>query len=306
MEDNNVLGFFGKLKTRFTKDKLEVELDQHINNLRVLVGLSTRASASPDLTTKLTNKTKKILTDFYKDFNRFNTFSKISVTGEIYLDLRSLLSEAIKNAEFLIGEIKKLRGNTVIKEGMTYQEINVLRSVPHYGFLVDYSMTMVNYMIACEVEGMGGPKEDFPKPVVDSLHSNAKTFAGLLVVYGLPPREFREQLSGLSKELVSDDLNERTRSLVIENTQKDLVPFAPKGFIGSPFYTLGSIFATWSVAKYQKLKDEQTVLNLRLNYYESLVNDGEPDPEVEKEIAYLQDSINTITRKIEKMEKSVQ
>lgn len=304
--NNKVTGFFGKLKSIFTKDQVEVDMDRHIYNLKTLSEIDAKYHRAIGEIAGYSPKSRKITTLFYAEFNKANRFSKIPISKEIFLDLSTLLKTCSENSTFILSLLGKMRGNTIVKEGMSYREINALRAVPHMSFVVDFGMLMSNYVIACELELAGGPKEDFLKPEIERLNKDMKAFAAILASYGVPPREFKERFANLSENLVSDDLNERVSSVNDLNVDEtDFVPFLPDGFIGSPIYTIGSIFATWSVAKYQRLQDEQATLKLRLNYYESLRDGGEPNPEVEKEIEYLQDRVNTNARKIEKMEKNV-
>ena len=85
----------------------------------------------------------------------------------------------------------------------------------------------------------------------------------------------------------------------------DLFDNLPTGFIGSPIYTVGLVFAQWEADRHKELKDKKKLLELRLLHLRLLQEQGKGDANQEKEITYLQRRVTDIDYKVSKIESSL-
>lgn len=298
--------FLNSITNTINKSDAEVDLEQSLNRMKTTIeayAIAFKVVPEGKLSSAENIKASK---DFYLDSSRvFPDGVNMSFNKNIFQDVRTLLINVLENGEKVLApNLKAIKSNVVSTTSIGATEANLLRAVPHYYFISRFSDELLNFLMANEIQKANGGDTGFAPVEVKRIQDHMLIYAQLLSSYAVPTATFRKTLEMIPNEVLTKGQNDRVDEYQYDHSL-ELVPYAPNGFLGSPIYSIRLAIANWQADNYHEAVDTRDLLLLRLNYYESLANGGQPDEEVEKEIKYLQGKVSKLNRKIAKVEESV-
>lgn len=304
----NIVGFVQKLIPSLSRSDLESDLAISIDTLSTVQ--STYASMKEVMEVAKFNSKKNValIDEFYSEFQKSKSSIKLSTRQLFPTDVITLFTNVGLNAEVIKKELEDLANEVIVTQAMTAYKTNIIRSVGHFYFLTRYALDLANYLYLEEVEA---GKLDLPneakmnKKQIEFIVSNMWVFARLVAVYGEDQKRFKDKLEDLGEIAIP---KEQVEEVVATYDQRkvDIFNNLPHGFIGSPIYTLGLVFAEWEANRYKQLKDKKKLLELRFLHLRMLKEQGNGDANTEKEMARLQRRITDIDYTTSKIEESVE
>lgn len=301
---NKIKTFLNSIYSAINKSDAELDLEKSITYIGDIIDAYRSASGIiPDgkFTEKLNND---IVKRFYSDAQRAIKVP-LSISHDFFDDVISLLENVKENGREVQAKLRDFKSNVISTTAIGADAAAILRAVPHYYFISRYSVELLNYIIANEIKSINGTATNIPPKQTQGIKDNMTIYCSLLGGYGIDRKEFKARVDSIPEVV----LTKGEDALVDEyqyDHRIDIVPGVPNGFIGSPIYSIRSGIAKWQADRYHEAEDTKRLLELRLNYYESLRNSGQVNAEVEKEISYLQGQVSKLAAKLEKMEASVQ
>jgi hypothetical protein len=305
----NIFEFVKRMLPSFKKDDVETDLDVSIQFFENTVVPSYKSMERVYKIHKFNSpETKKIIGDFYKYIKPDMGKLKLKGLGKFEVDIIHLVTSAlVPNGRYIQKEIDKIISNTVLSSGLSARKAFLLRAVTHYHFMSKYATDLCNYILIKEAENTDLDLRDsfkLNKKQVQMIEQNIEIFARLLGFYARDPSEFDRSINKIPDVIIPD---KNIEAQIDEYTQvgAEPIPSLPKGFVGSPIYSIRLIFAQWEADRYNELKDKRKLIELRCLHLESLKERGDSDPNLERDIAYLQDRLTDIDYKMAKIEESV-
>lgn len=308
MTSLNVVGFVKKLIPSLNRSDLESDLAISIDTISTIQ--STYQSMGEVLkVAKLNNKKNEALVnEFYSEFQKAKSSFKFGTRQVFPTDIVALFTNVNLNAEVIKKELEDLSNEVIVTQAMTAYKTNIVRSVGHFYFITRYALDLANYIYQQEVEA---GKMDLPteakmnKKQMEYIESNMWIFARLLAVYGEEPKRFKDKLDDLGEISIPKEQVEEAVA-TYDQRKVDIFNNLPSGFIGSPIYTVGLIFAEWEANRYKQLKDKKKLLELRFLHLRMMKEQGTTDANTEKEMSRLQRRITDIDYVTAKIEASVE
>lgn len=303
---NKVKTFLRSIYGSINKSDAELDLEKSISYLgEIIDAYQMTESAIPD--GKFTdNANKDMVKRFYTEMARKMPHGmSLSITNNFLLDVRILLSNVRDNGKEVQAKLRDFKSNVISSTAMGADTAAILRSVPHYYFISRYAVELLNFLLANEIKALNSTPTNIPPRQVQDIKENMVIFTTLLGGYGCPYKDFKNRVDAVPESILTKGEDSLVDEYQYDN-RIDIVPGLPNGFIGSPIYTIRSGIAKWQADRYHAAEDNKRLLELRLNYYESLRDNGNVNAEVEKEIQYLQGQVSKLAAKLEKMEASVQ
>ena len=297
--------FLGSIFGTINKSDAELDLQNSINSLNAAYGSYQIASTIEEISGLHGKDTLGLIKTFYSVIDQSDLKLRLTRNNEFFSDIATLINNAITNAEVVREILSEIQGNEVVADAMEARNAIAFRSVPHYYFMSKYSTSLLNFVVATESELLNRVPVNIPKRSIDEIFNNMRVFTKLLTIYGEDPVVFKTKIMKLSRDVIT-----RGEDARVDNyrnyTQEDIAVGLPSGFIGSPIYSLRRMFASWEAGRYHRAKVEKPLIESRLNEWQSLKEGGSTDPQVEKEINYLQTKLTSIERKLSEVEESVQ
>ena len=308
----NITYFVRSLLPNFLKSDIEVELETSINSISVIRDNYEKLKTILEGSKFNGKSNKKILDTIYDEWKKFKPHGvRITMNKNIAVDTLNLYRNVEENGKFVYEEIHKLLNDNILTASIDFYAAHLLRAVSHYTFMTKFSLDLLNYLYIKEIEDMNIPVDkDYlmhPKQV-EKIEKNAWIYARLLSFYGSSPDYFKTEISNIEKIYVNkSNIDELVSQFIASAKDKiETLPGIPSGFIGSPIFHLRLIFAEWEAQRYHYLKSKKQLLELRYLHYKMLKESGKSDPNIEKEIEYLQKRITDIDYKLDKIEKSIE
>lgn len=308
MSSLNIAGFVKKLIPSLSRSDLESDLAISIDTISTIQ--STYESIKEVQAVAKFNSKKNIalIDEFYSEFQKSKSSFKLPTRNVFPADVVALFTNVGLNAEVIKKELEDLSNEVIVTQAMTAYKTNIVRAVGHFYFLTRYALDLANYIYLEEVEAGKGDLSNeakLNKKQAEFIVNNMWIFARLLAVYGEEPKRFKEKLDDLGDiALPKEQVDEAVATY--DHRKVDIFNNLPNGFIGSPIYTIGLIFAEWEANRYMQLKDKKKLLELRFLHLRMLKEQGNSDANTEKEIARLQRRITDIDYSISKIEASVE
>lgn len=250
---------------------------------------------------KLKSKSaKKLNDDFYKEYKPFSRNNQSNFISEI----NKILPNILDNINYLIAEVEQTMTPSIVNNNLDSKKVIILRAVSCVSYLSSYLTTMLNYVTSCEIGELSNTKIDVARKEEEKVMRGMKNVARLLSDYGVPEKIFSKKIIKLPSVIVNLD-NNRSSEDLYEN--KKLDPFESRfitGFTGNPIFSIRLVIAEWQTKRYNRNKDIKKVLELKLlNLKEAKLK--KTDPGLEKEIDYIQNRINKISKYLDSFEEDI-
>lgn len=296
----NIFDYLKNLLPKFGKADLQ---DNIATTLKELKNVTIPAVNTANDALKVTKIKSKASTDLIKQFFKTSGLKTTDFTTAIADTLPILL----KNTEFIEKEIDKLMERDVIREGLTAQKAVLVRATEQICFIVKFTTDLLNVILANEaIEANPDLAEtiSITPALVTQVTENISVYGALYGTYVEKSSEFEAKFAKIPDVVVNDKTIDALQGI---HDQSKLDPYNNpymSQFKGSPFLWLGTMIAAWEANRYKAAVEKKKQLELRVLQLQ-LLNEGNNDPKLEREINYTQARIEKLEFEIKKMEESV-
>lgn len=301
----NIFGFVAKMLPSVSRSDAEADMEISMEAVTSVLDVYTQL-AQTQTATKFNSKIGvKLTQEFEKELRDAKPATRLH--GKTLAELSLELFKNVQvNGVQITKELEDIKSEVIVSHAISASKASILRAVTHYYFMTKFAMDFANYLIMLEAEhgGVELPRDAKPnKKQVQYIEDNLWIYARLLAVYGSDSDKFLSRLSEIeSYQITKDSVND---ALGVSANKIDLFNNLPDGFIGSPIYTVGLIFAQWEADRHKELKDKKRLLELRLLHLRVLKEQGNGDANTEKEIALLQTRCTNLDYKLAKIEQDL-
>lgn len=304
----NLSSFIKRLLPSFEKSDLESDLEISLDAISAITETYSNLEQVLKATKLEAKLTKETLKDFYQELQKDKPKVKLSPQQNIAADTLTLFANIKANGEYISKEISEAVNDVIVSQALTAYKANLLRAVAHYAFMTRFALDLANFFYTNEVEASGADvsKEyKLNKKQTEFITKNIWVYARLVSVYGSDEKSFEERLSSIEEvTLPSGEVDEVIDGFA--GNKIDVFNNLPSGFIGSPIYSIRLVFAEWEATRYQHLKNQKKLLELRLLHMKMLKESGQNDVNLEKEINHLQKRATDVDHQIARIEEDLQ
>ena len=304
---SNIVSFIKSLLPSFSKSDLETDMEISLEAIESI--MSTYSSLEEVLkVTKIESKASQaVLKQFYKELQDFKPKAKLSNNHNLAVDTLALFTNVKANGDYILREVSDSVNDVVVSQALTAYKANLLRAVAHYYFMSRFALDLANFIYVNEVEEAGSDltKEGrLNNKQREFITKNVWVYARMLSVYGSDHATFKDRIGSIEEITLPKEQIEEVVD-AYNSDKVDVFNNLPQGFIGSPIYSIRLIFAEWEATRYQHLKNQKKLLELRLLHLKLLKENGQSDVILEKEIVYLQKRTTDVDHQLAKIEEDV-
>lgn len=304
---SNIVSFIKSLLPSFSKSDLETDMEISLEAIESI--MTTYSSLEEVLkVTKIESKASQaVLKQFYKELQDFKPKAKLSNNHNLAIDTLALFANVKTNGDYILREVSDSVNDVVVSQALTAYKANLLRAVAHYYFMTRFALDLANFIYVNEVEEAGSDltKEGrLNNKQREFITKNVWVYARMLSVYGSDHTTFKDRMGSIEEITLPKEQIEEVVD-AYNSDKVDVFNNLPQGFIGSPIYSIRLIFAEWEATRYQHLKNQKKLLELRLLHLKLLKENGQSDVNLEKEIVYLQKRTTDVDHQLAKIEEDV-
>lgn len=242
-----------------------------------------------------------------KQFIEMERLFKREVQSKFHGNFIEVTFEILKRTNDNLNVLEKLVekefARDVVRSSMTYSKAQILRLVEAVDFVITYSRKNLIFVLGRETNlyrqnGMVG-KEMRPSEI-EWLQANRTTFIALLKTLDRPTRELEKIIDGIP-DIEVDPSNE---DMVAATSGRKSIDPMSLGFYSNfknPIFYIGMRYAEWQVSRYDRAREERTMLEYQILELENSM-DGKEDPKIQRAMEYTQDRLDKLNRKISKFE----
>lgn len=300
----NLAGFVKALIPSFQRSDVLTDMEISLKHIPTILDVYSGLETTLKATKFKAPKNVKIIENFYRELKEET--APIKVSKNIATDHLNIYKNIKENGEWIYKEIEDAVNDVVVSAALSSYKAVLLRSIAHYYFITRYTLNLINFMYAAEVDNIESMENSYKlnKKQEEYINKNMWIYARLLSTYGVEKGKFEKAIESIEDIMLPKDTVDEVLEMYGDR-QVDILYNLPKNFVGSPIYSMRLIFAQWETDRYKDLKDKKKMLELRLLHYKMMSETGMSDVDVEKEISYLQESITDLDYKISKMEEDV-
>ena len=222
----------------------------------------------------------------------------------IVVIIRKKLEQVSKNNQIVESHIGDSMEDEIVIAGVTILKVNLLRMVEATSFVSRYASKLLNYIYILETAAVGGDM----RYIQDSLSKGEiawveERFLDFIIALGVLSRSDKE-VSAILKSLPEMVIDGDSFAAAATMGETKYDPFGFKrlsGFTYNPIMHLRLIAASYQANRYKEQKELKTILQLRLLNLQNQALQA-TNPQLEKEIEYIQRRIDRISDDIRKAE----
>lgn len=222
----------------------------------------------------------------------------------IVVIIRKKLEQVSKNNQIVESHIGDSMEDEIVIAGVTILKVNLLRMVEATSFVSRYASKLLNYIYILETAAVGGDM----RYIQDSLSKGEiawveERFLDFIIALGVLSRSDKE-VSAILKSLPEMVIDGDSFAAAATMGETKYDPFGFKrlsGFTYNPIMHLRLITASYQANRYKEQKELKTILQLRLLNLQNQALQA-TNPQLEKEIEYIQRRIDRISDDIRKAE----
>lgn len=228
---------------------------------------------------------------------------------DILGNIRKALSWFVDNQKLLTDVLESGDEEVITSDGMSLKKATVVKIIDHMIFLSNFSVDFVDFVAAKEADDLRGQEsksELFIKGKVKEMFLNASTFGRIAAVYATAGAKIKKDVEHMPDTSVAN--GEGGAAIIYQQATKDAerkmksdLKVITSNFNGNPLYHLGMLIVDIRVAINNWRKDRKQLLELRLMELRSL-QENNPDPKLEKQIAYYEQKVAEYDYEIRKFE----
>lgn len=295
-----------KLSSTLHKDVIEESLDVAYSQLNGYVAPVYKSYANVVKgNKKLLKFTSKTSQEINKVFYR-NMKGKLMVPGAnnfiIEIDARmSNFISVIDNIRTIVQD--KLESNTIV-ESASLQKLVAIKAASESTYVANYLLTLLDYVVSCEMYESTKNEDWLPSPAsTNIIVAGVPKTAMVLSAYAIPIEQFNKNFYTVPDIYINENNADAIGKL---NPSKGLLDLdtgfsLASGFIGNPIYHIRMAYTEYQTKNYRLNQERKKSLELKLMWLEEQAKE-KFDPEVEKEIIYLRESIEKLDYDIAEME----
>jgi len=305
----NIAGFVKNLIPSLSRSDLETDLSISVETLPIVISTYQGIVDVQKVAKFKSDSFKKMSSVFHQELTKAKTKADVTSRGDLAMDLVTLFNNSVQNVEHVKKELEDLTNEVIVTQALTAYKTNIIRAVGHFYFITRFALDLANHLYSEEVVEAGEALQSDAKPnkkQLEFLNKNLVVFTRLLAVYGDEPKVFKERLEELGDISIPKEQLEEALAVYDQRKIDIFNNNLPAGFIGSPIYTFGLLFAEWQADRHKQLKDKRKLLELRLLHLRMVSEQGQSDANIEKEIGHLQRRVTDIDYAIAKIEDSVE
>lgn len=307
MSTLNIFGFVSKLLPSISKSDSEVDMELSMEACASVIDLYTQLAQTQEAADFKSKAGTALVKEFFKELSSTKPQTKLPTQKSFAHTTLALFKNVLANGEKITKELEDIKSEVIVSQAISAAKASILRAVAHYYFMSRFALDFANYLMILEAEHGGvelSRDAQLNKKQVEYIEKNLWIYCRLLAVYGSDTDKFMDNLSSIENfQITKDSVDDAS---VMQSSKVDLFTNLPSGFVGSPIYTVGLIFAQWEADRHKELKDKKKLLELRLLHLRVMQEQGRGDANSEKEIAYLQKRCTDLDYKIAKIEQSVE
>lgn len=232
-------------------------------------------------------------------------------TGKLFETVQTTVNEAIDVAQELEDLLERSLTAEVSREGLTYQQAQLLQLVDILTFFTRYARRLLTFIYVFETQIRGSvTSEDQPaqdrgmlEADIEYIQQNFIAFCSAINTIHLASVNLSKSIAEIPDVLITSD---NLHTLPNQVGEAKLDPLRA-GFIPvsvNPFLFFGKIRAEWQVANYKEAQEELTALQLRRMNLE-LVAQNKPDARLQKQIEYNDNEVRKLTAKLADMKEAL-
>ena len=234
-------------------------------------------------------------------------FKRVVGTGSdnmiVYIDKN--LKLVIDNLTAAENMVVKSLNSTIAASGLTFRQATVIQYVNLIHFVNKYARKLLHYIYVVESSQYEqDPKEALKalsKPDQAWLEENFLAFCNAFKSATFTTDDVASKMDDIP-EAVINETTSRTLNNTVGPAKMDPLKLGFAGSWMNPIYFVRMIIAEWQVKRYQVSKEEIAVLRLRRMQLENQ-RDGKENAKLEKEIAYFESRIQTLSYELAEVEK---
>ena len=303
----NIFSFVSKMLPSVSKSDAESDMDISMDAVGTVIDTYTQLDSVYQNAKFNSKEAKKLVMEFQKELASAKPQTKYNPSQGLCKTTLTLFKNVQANGAVITRELEDIKGEIIVTQAIAASKATILRAVSHYYFMTKFALDFANYLTICEAAhgGIELPREAvLNKKQVEHIENNVWVYARLLAVYGSDTDKFLSRLKEIeSYQITKDSVDEAS---LMSTTKIELIDNLPDGFIGSPFYTIGLVFAQWEADRHKDLKDKKKLMELRLLHLRLIQEQGRGDAGIEREIAFLQKRCSEYDYKIAKIESDLE
>lgn len=216
---------------------------------------------------------------------------------DFLIKLKSVMENIASNENKFTLLINSELSDNVTDNNSTPKDGAILRVLNDIGAMNKYILDLVYFVILDKDETM------FPKLKMKQIRENIPTFIVTLDTYSKDFSKLIDNIKHISNVNINIiDGNNETLSSFINSASKNVVLPNTQGFINNPIYHIRMWLVDREITKYESLKDQRRLIELRLMELK-LKNNGSNDPKLAKQVEYYENKISKIEYEISEIEK---
>lgn len=298
-----IVSFLQSLLPMLKKDSVLEDLRITKAELDKTVIPSYEAAATHFKVNKIASKDTQTLTDtFYRIYDLAKSNKQSSVVAEIFSKLPNLSANIVtitNNCEDILGE-------DILNDNLSAKRAVLVRAAEHVSILVkllvDF-LTVVYYNEAMVYSKANADTIGLSTQTLKRVKEHVPYIARLLSTYGEDNKVFADKYNGVPDVILNIKTAAALQAVYREDKLDPMPSALASNFEGNPIYHIRLVIAEWQANRYKANKDKKKMLELRLLYLQSLAQES-PDPQLEREIEYIQNRIDKIEYEMHKATES--
>lgn len=258
-------------------------------------------SINVDVIPALDNIIETRTLDRVKKNNTFKSVFKscgmaVSDNYEGLRELRRMFMEISKTDRLFYEVIDEGIRDTLDGKVFTARQAVILRILSDVQSMASYTLDIVYYGLCVAKDTV---ETTYPKVKLTRILKSVSDFGQCYRAYSKNFAKVISKVNEVSVNVITTD----TSTAIVEsllNQGGPVLAIDTAGFVGNPIYHFRMWLVDREIDKYEALKAKKQVLELKLLDLKAR-QAGEPDPSLEKQIAYYEDKVVNIEYKIEKI-----
>jgi len=289
-----IINLFSGIKKTDILDDLQ-KVEQSLND--VVLPSTTMflgVSKNPAFKTKDIDRLVNIIRRTHKGFS-----------GDSVSEMLKVFKNNLQDCSFIVPTLTNVVvdefPDIINKNTSSIRDAAVLRSIEHLLFIAKFTVTLYDYMLDKALIEKTLLTSKVSKREEDYIIQTLPVYIRLLQAYVGLSKDYLKEIKKVpdividpnDKNLITIDIKSKSR--LIKETDN------VSGFIGSPFYRIGMMYAELKAAYYEIMKSRKQQLELKIMYLE----EDTPSPAVEKQLKYYREQVSKTEYRIGKMEENV-
>jgi hypothetical protein len=245
--------------------------------------------------------------DFHKDLASVLPPGLRNAPGVAYFKLTAIAVEhARKLLDLLDQYVDKNVNDQIHVEGITYQKASILRLIDLLDFFAEYSSRHLSFLVASEtnIEAFGlGDGNPFTPNDLKYLTSNRGSYLRLLNLLNGDPKKVLGDIEKIPEILVAE--TDMSAVPALAGAASDPLQLNAIPIISGLFYYQGIRSTDWDIEKFECMKSDARLIELRLEALRNRRSRGAPDAQEETIIHGYEGELTLARQRIKTMEEKL-